>query len=90
MSNRIDYTKMRLGSVCRRWSYRKKDGTEGIGQSKIEKCPKCGRKGEHMMRPVLKTMEAHEYHHAGEVVMGMFNRITDSCCVIVAYPQPKE
>jgi hypothetical protein len=45
-TQKIDYTKMRLGTVTQRWTYTKKDGTKGVGERKIAKCPKCGRKGE--------------------------------------------
>lgn len=56
---RIDYTKMRLGSIVRRWEYNGK-----ICSTKIALCPKCGRKGE---RTVYGDKSIN-YTHESEVV----------------------
>jgi hypothetical protein len=73
---RIDYTKYRVGTVVRRWKYRKPDGTEGVGQTKIARCPKCGRKGEKMANAVPKT--------GVTVSVGGFAmfHVDDQCCVL--------
>jgi len=83
---RIDYTKYRVGTVVRRWTYHKPDGTDGVGQTKIAKCPKCGRKGEKVANAVPKTgvVTSHSYTHGGKVVsvagISMFH-VDDQCCV---------
>jgi hypothetical protein len=72
---RIDYTKMRKGRVVRQWTYRDKDGTTKVGESRIIVCPKCGRKGEGA--PVDPTMVTH----AAELVNGYMTYllIVDAC-----------
>lgn len=86
---RIDYTKKRLNSVVRSWTYRKPDGGTGTGSTRIRRCPKCGRKGEEVVYRQKSGEEQYRtYTHGSEVselIPGFpVNRITNQCTVPTA------
>jgi hypothetical protein len=79
----IDYTKMRLGTVTMRWTYAKKDGTQGVGERKIGKCPKCERKGELYSHTGSKGHRSFSCTHKSRVVEAIpgfpLNMVDDHC-----------
>jgi hypothetical protein len=77
----VDYTKMRLGRVVQRWTYQDKDGSTKRAQSKVVKCPACGKNAERSM-----FVGTYEYTHVlDQDTSGIFavNRKKISCRVEV-------
>lgn len=85
-TTKVDFTKMRLGTVTRRWEYRNKDGSNASAERKVCKCPKCGRKGEKVQ--YRKNVKPHDmYIHIAEiseVIPGFpLSTVRDQCTVSI-------
>lgn len=83
----IDYTKMRKGKIVRQWEYiDKSTGLTAIGNSRVQVCPKCGRKGAFISHSNKDGSTLEMYTHKSHVVSAagiQMNHVDDHCSIKV-------
>jgi hypothetical protein len=96
VGQKIDYTKLRVGTVTQTWTYTdKKTGKKKTARMKVGKCPKCGRNGEIRIYKDKKTQEetSRSYKHVSEVdevIPGFpLEHVREHCEVPVSVPGSK-